>query len=674
LFDALETFPEIPADLVPRLMEFAFGSGKADRAGAQRVLNRLPGKEEYIVEALGAGKAETRMVASTWLGQLRCEEAIPHIERALAKEKNDAAAGAHMSALELLGVPVDRFLNRDGLQKDAERALAKGTPADLAWFHFDGLPEAHWEDNGEMVPNTSLRWLIVQCFKLKSPEPGGVLRRYGANFRRSEREALGVYVLNSWMREDTKPIARADAETRARTQAQQTIANIKQYPRYYNEALRNATEESLYESYLPGLLRMPAGSAISSKGVLAFVAACGGPDIAPLVQRYLKEYYGTRAAQGKALIQMLAWVEHPSATQLVLSVGSRFRTKSFQEEATRQAELLAERKGWTLDELSDRTIPTAGFDENGEYVIDYGTRRFTARLTADFAIELYSEEGKKTSNLPDARKDEVEATVKELKKQFSTAKKELKGVRQLQRDRLYEALCTQRRWKAEDWSLYLNRHPIVRRYCQQLVWLALRGAEVVASFRPLDDGTLTDVADSALELGADLHVTLAHDSNLKPADAIAWGKHLEDYKVEPLFQQFGKNSYLLPNNEREATAIEEFKGVVLDAFTLRNRIGKLGYTRGSAEDGGWFYRYEKRFPTLGVTANIEFSGNGLPEENRRVALISLWFANNESQGYTVGKKPLGEIPAVLLSECWNDMRAVAAEGAFDTEWEKRVQI
>jgi hypothetical protein len=676
VFDALETFPEVPADVVPRLMELALGGGKTDRNGAQRALQRLPGKEDYIIEALTSGKAETRAVAANWLAQLRHREAIPPLERALAKEKHDVAAGALMSALEVLGTPVDRFLNRGKLQEDAKRALAKGVPADLSWFPFDGLPQMHWEDTGEVVPDESLRWLIVQSCKLKSPEPGGVLRRYCASMRAPEREAIGVFVLNAWIREDVKPIARADAEKKARDQAQQMFAHIKKYPQYYeDEALKNSSEDQLYETYLPGWLRQPAGSAIGSKGVLAVAAACGGPDIAPMVQRYLKEYYGTRAAQGKALIQMLAWVEHPTAIQLVLSVGSRFRTKSFQEEAIRQAQLLAERKGWTLDELSDRTIPTAGFDEAGESVINYGVRQFTARLTADFAVELYTAEGRKISNLPDARKDEDESSVKELKKQFSAAKKELKGVLQLQRDRLYEGLCTQRRWRAEDWTLYLNRHPVVRRYCQRLVWVALREDQAIGVFRPLDDGTLTDVEDNAFELPLDAQVALAHDSNLTPPVAAAWARHLQDYKVEPLFQQFGKDAYRLPAQMREASQLEEFKGYVLDAFTLRNRIGKLGYTRGAAEDGGWFYRYEKRFPTLGLTVNIEFTGNGLPEENRKVALVALWFARSEAPGsYGVGKLPLGEIPGVLLSECWNDMRLLAAEGAFDADWEKKIQV
>ena len=138
----------------------------------------------------------------------------------------------------------------------------------------------------------------------------------------------------------------------------------------------------------PQFARQPAGSAIASKGLLAiFRRLCGGAGRAPGRNAGLKEWYGTRAAQGKSLIIMLAWIEHPSAIQLMLSVGSRFRTKSFQEEATRQAETLAERKGWTLAELADRTVPSGGFDETGILELSYGERQFTARLLPDFKVE-----------------------------------------------------------------------------------------------------------------------------------------------------------------------------------------------------------------------------------------------------------------------------------------------
>jgi hypothetical protein len=37
------------------------------------------------------------------------------------------------------------------------------------------------------------------------------------------------------------------------------------------------------------------------------------------------------------------------------------------------------------------------------------------------------------------------------------------------------------------------------------------------------------------------------------------------------------------------------------------------------------------------------------------------------------RMPLGEVPVILLNECWNDLRTIAAEGTgFDPDWEKKV--
>ena len=53
---------------------------------------------------------------------------------------------------------------------------------------------------------------------------------------------------------------------------------------------------------------------------------------------------------------------------------------------------------------------------------------------------------------------------------------------------------------------------------------------------------------------------------------------------------------------------------MIEAFKLRGRATALGYVRGPSEDGGWFYRYVKVFPSLGLQAVVGFSGNGMPEE------------------------------------------------------------
>ena len=157
---------------------------------------------------------------------------------------------------------------------------------------------------------------------------------------------------------------------------------------------------------------------------------------------------------------------------MILSVANRFRTKGIQEEAVRQCQMLAERKGWTIDELADRTIPTAGFDETGKMELDYGSRTFNAALSEEMTITVTNPIGKTIASLPDANQSDDPEKAKNAKAALSNARKELKSVLSMQKDRLYEALCTQRTWRFEDWDTYLRQHPIVGRYCQRLVWVA----------------------------------------------------------------------------------------------------------------------------------------------------------------------------------------------------------
>jgi hypothetical protein len=149
--------------------------------------------------------------------------------------------------------------------------------------------------------------------------------------------------------------------------------------------------------------------------------------------------------------------------------------------------------------------------------------------------------------------------------------------------------------------------------------------------------------------------------------------------VDPLFEQFGRTAFDPGEERKQEDELPDFRGHVLEAFKLRSRATKLGYTRGQAQDGGWFYDYHKRFPTLGIEAVIEFTGNGLPEENRTVALTVLRFMHIAVEGEQASaegaKMSLGEVPSVLLSECWNDIRQIAAEGSgFDADWEKKTQM
>jgi hypothetical protein len=210
---------------------------------------------------------------------------------------------------------------------------------------------------------------------------------------------------------------------------------------------------------------------------------------------------------------------------------------------------------------------------------------------------------------------------------------------------------------------------------QRLVWSEVRDGASIRSFRPLGDRTLTDLDDNEIKLDPAARISLAHDSILAPEAVARWQQHLLDYDIAPLFQQLGKGAYVLPKGHETADGIKEFEGHLVETFALRGRALKLGYSRGAPGDGGWFTSYEKRFASLGIVAVIEFTGNSLPETSRTAALLNLYFtAAGDAQSWNPLKIELGQIPRVLLSECYGDLRLLASEGkGHDNDWKTKVQ-
>src|SRR5258705_1358336 len=168
-------------------------------------------------------------------------------------------------------------------------------------------------------------------------------------------------------------------------------------------------------------------------------------------------------------------------------------------------------------------------------------------------ILLTNQDGKTISSLPDPNQSDDTEQAKQAKAALSNARKELKSVLTMQKDRLYEALCTQRTWGFEDWDTYLRKHPIVGRYCERLVWTAYEDDKLIGSFRPLPDCSLTNHQDVEVILGEQISIRLGHDQTLPPDDRTAWLQHLSDYNVEPLFQQIGKQLFELAEAMKDAT-------------------------------------------------------------------------------------------------------------------------
>ncbi|MFC8800596.1 DUF4132 domain-containing protein [Promicromonospora sp. NPDC057138] len=714
----LREFPVAPTAVLPRLGELALGGGKVHRAAAREILGSHPGARRLAEQGLGEKKAEIRASAAAWLARIADPAAVPALRALLEKEGKEAVRAALLSALEALGDDISADVAPEVLLAEAAKGLTRQVPRELErWFPFGQLPEARWAD-GAVVPAELLRWWVVLACTLKDPSGEGLFARYVSMLDPASRKALGSFVLSAWIAQDTihPPVAEsralAESEAPRRYESHQRMAQL--YPRDYASLAERSVEE-----HYNALFREHQGqyldSAVKEKGLLALTVGMPGPDLAAAAQHYFRENKGRRA-QAEALVRALAANGDQAAVQLLLAVSRRFRQRSVQEIAAGLAQDLAVRRGWDADQLADRTVPTAGFDDDGVLRLDLGSpsgaraasttraddvgaspeedRMFTGRLTEKFTLELRTPEGKVVKALPPKRASDDDDAYADAKKQLSASRKELKTVLALQTQRFVEAMCSGRTWAVDEWREYVLGHPLMSRLAVRLVWVAtppdggsaglgdsapgtvagpgtVTGPDTVA-FRPGDGGTLIGVDDGDIVLPEGARVSIAHAVTLpdQGRDVEAWCGHLADYAITPLFDQgLGPDAVGLPELAPGATEVADHRGWLSDSFAIRGRATKRGFARTESRDNGWFDSYVKEYPSLGVVAEIGFTGSIVPEENIPAAVTELTFR----RAGRPGRVRLADLPAVLVAASYQDYVTVARAGQFDPDWREKSQ-
>jgi hypothetical protein len=671
--DLLSALPKVPQRYLLPLMALASGGTKTQRQDARQLLKEAPAIDGHIASLLKDGKQDMRAGAADWLASRGAKAHIGDIRAALKTEKSDLARAALITALERLGDDVNDLFDQKAMKKEAETGLAKTAMKGLEWFPFDLVPHVAWK-NGEEVDPILTKWWVVLSAKLKTPGGNALMDLWLDRLKDGDAHKLGWFILTAWSDYDTRQIPPEEANAYANANVDNLLAQnqkwAKQNPSYASYYVTD--RDKLFAQLRNEKLNTYLGTATESKGILALTTKVEGIEASRCVRAYLKNH-GSRLSQCKALLDSLASNGSSAAIQVLLATSNRFKARTVQAHATTLIEELAERRGWTQDELADRTIPTGGLDETGCLELDCGPERtYKIILDETDTVCLLNPDGKKVSTLPSARVDEEKPLIDEAKKLLTTARKEVKQILPDQVTRLRDAMLLERTWSTEDWSLYVRGHVLVGRIAQRMVWMALdEDGKIIKLFRPLDDGTLTDVDDGDFDLTSATSVQPAHNSLVDRATRDAWRAHLEAYEVKPPFDQFGGATHVLDAEQKDLTQIMDRKGWMIESFALRGIATKLGYVRGAAEDGGWFTRYERRYQSAGIIAQVEFSGSPLPEENKASVLYGISFTKLRKGSDQYGHEmSLKDVPPVLLAQSWQDLHDIAEKGTgFNPQWE-----
>ncbi|MEZ5225841.1 MAG: DUF4132 domain-containing protein [Acidimicrobiales bacterium] len=554
-----------------------------------------------------------RIGAAQWLGAHPSPAGTEALTLAAQREADDRVKAAMLTSLERLGSDLDRFLSPTELVTTAHNAMSKKSSHSRAidWLAIDTLPPIRWRD-GDPVDSNVVRWFLHSAAKNKSARPSPILQRHFSDMNGADTRAFGEALLLAWIDHDLALEGR--------------------------------------------------GSARTSQGLLALVAPCASPVIIDHARSYVQTYRGKRASQSKALIEMLAWMDDSSAVQTVMSMAHRYQPRALQQEAARQIAQVADHKGWTTEQLADRSVPTGGFDRTGTLTLDYGSRTFTAKLTNDLDITIVEDStGKSLRSMPRGRADEDAAAIGHAKGILKDAITDIRSAVKHQPLRLRRAMATERVWSGTDFQQFVLDHPVMLRLASRVLWSTdVPGGEII--FRPLIDGTLLTLDDDHFVLvGND--VKILHGQRLDPETRSRALVHLRDYEVAPLISQLDPIGIVVAKGQR---TIDLVAGSELSANLLASRARALGWQ--VADNLRSFVGVFLQFADLGLEAILAVDGGlhlgGYEYSDHRCRLGNLFVVESGSAAHgEYAAVDLSELSPVLLTEIVRDVHSICGQSS-----------
>ena len=431
---------------------------------------------------------------------------------------------------------------------------------------------------------------------------------------------------------------------------------------------------------------MEAGAEAKKRWVLFAASIHGGSSIIQRIHHQIQEWpQNARGAIAADAVQALALSPQPQALLIVDGIARKFKFKQVKTAAGQALEFAASQLGLTREQLEDKIVPGLGFDEHMERRFDYGSRSFTVTITPALEVEVFDESGKKLKNIPapGARDDAEKAAA--AYGEFKEMKKQMKATVSSQKQRLEMALSTERLWTVSAWQELFVRNPIMHQFAIGLIWGIYEEHKLVRSFRYMEDGSFNTEDEEEYTLPESLpaqgQIGLVHPIELTKESLETWKQQLEDYEITQPIEQLNRAVYYLTQEEQEGKSLERFGGMIINDLSLGGKLTTMGWYRGSVQDGGGFDTYYREDATLGLGAELHFSGSfvgsgSMGGEEITVYDVRFYKAGAIERGSycydeAKGEKqlPLKDIPQRYFSEIvWQLTKATASSKERDEDW------
>lgn len=412
-------FEKDPDTYTPYLVEHIGHPSSVVRDTLIELLHDCRPADDAVLAALVSKDRAHREHAVQIIANWNDDRTVPLLQQAYAVEENDSLKRAIHRLLGLVSEEVvgamlsDEPLNRkEQLPEHCSRILKRYRRPHLLAFAPDTLPTVRYKDSDEIIQEKVRTCLLTLYAEHPQLEPNAEADEIARFLHAEDLTELVIELLARWW------------ETGADLEKKWAL--------------------------LPAARHAAAQAVPPMQGMITSLSQNGQAKVAAEVARALA-FTGEREA-----LLFVEWLARTS------------KSKRISAAASESIAALAKTRSIDPEELSDTLIPDLGFDENGELTLDYGSRRFTVRLTSDLLLEYRDAKGRPVKSLPKPGKKDDEAKAHAARERANALKKSLKTLDAVQTARMDVARATGRSWTQEAWQTLFADHPVMRQFVGRL--------------------------------------------------------------------------------------------------------------------------------------------------------------------------------------------------------------
>ncbi|MCD7899228.1 MAG: DUF4132 domain-containing protein [Bacteroides sp.] len=341
-----------------------------------------------------------------------------------------------------------------------------------------------------------------------------------------------------------------------------------------------------------------------------------------------------RGAIAAFVVNAIAMNGRSVALMMIDSIAAKFPNKQVKGAAQTAFSFAAKALEIPEEVLSDKIVPTLGFDKEGTKTVDYGTRTFTLTLLPNFSLTIFDNEKQKeikSMPAPAANDDLVKALA--AKREFSELKKQIKATVQTQTSRLEKVLTNGRTWKTDAWKELFVDNPIMHRFAIGLIWGIYTDNNLTDTFRYMEDGTFNTVDEEEYRLPDDGAITLIHPSELDADTLSQWKEQLDDYEIAQPLPQLSAPVIAIELHEISDKKIIRYNGIVTSSGKIVAMAKKYNLIRGAVLDGGTYTCFHLVDTYLQMTIQLNFEYMYMGQDyNENVTLGEVIFYHLDEEG------------------------------------------